>query len=109
MKILIVDDEEGIRSQIRWALADEYEVLEAADARTAIQIIKDERPDLVTIDIALIFRELKEYDVTELLDRVGRDAHGADIPFDTNPFVSFGVLEVFGIFHLFLISTPADE
>ena len=59
--------------------------------------------------IALIFRELEEYDITELLDRVGRDAHGADFPFDTNPFVSFGVLEFFGIFHLFLVSTPADE
>ncbi len=68
LKILIVDDEEGIRSQLKWALADEYEVLEAADARTAIQIIRDERPDLATIDIAL--------------SSIGEDTHGLDLLVD---------------------------
>jgi two-component system NtrC family response regulator len=52
-KILIVDDEESIRSQLRWGLADEYEVLTAATADEARRTLRDERPRVVTLDIAL--------------------------------------------------------
>jgi len=31
-KILIVDDEDSIRNQLRWGLAEEYEVLTAGTA-----------------------------------------------------------------------------
>lgn len=51
--ILVVDDEEGIRSQIKWALADEYRVLDAQNVEQSIAIIKKEKPDLVTLDITL--------------------------------------------------------
>jgi two-component system NtrC family response regulator len=64
-KILIVDDEEGIRSQICWALSDRYEVFQAADAPAALEIVKAEKPDLATIDIAL--------------SSVGEDTHGIDL------------------------------
>lgn len=64
-KILIVDDEEGIRSQIYWALSDHYEVFQAADAQTALEIVKAEKPDLAAIDIAL--------------SSVGEDTHGIDL------------------------------
>ncbi len=67
-KILIVDDEEGIRSQIYWALADQYEVFQAADAPAAIEIVRTEMPDLATIDIAL--------------SSVGEDTHGIDLLVD---------------------------
>jgi two-component system NtrC family response regulator len=52
-KILIVDDEESIRSQLKWGLADLYEVLTAATADEARRVLRDERPRVVTLDIAL--------------------------------------------------------
>ena len=52
-KILIVDDEESIRSQLKWGLADEYEVLTAATAEEARRLLRDERPRVVALDVAL--------------------------------------------------------
>jgi len=51
--ILIVDDEEGIRSQIKWALSDEYRVFDAKTAEESLEILKREIPNLVTLDITL--------------------------------------------------------
>ena len=34
-RVLIVDDEESIRNQLRWGLSDEFEVLTAANADEA--------------------------------------------------------------------------
>ena len=51
--ILVVDDDEGIRSQIKWAMADEYRVLGAQNAEESIEILKRENPNLVTLDITL--------------------------------------------------------
>ncbi len=52
-KILIVDDEEGIRSQIKWAFANDYTLYQAADYSEALKLAKAEKPDVVTLDIAL--------------------------------------------------------
>jgi two-component system NtrC family response regulator len=52
-KILIVDDEESIRSQLKWGLEDQYEVVTAATAEEARRALRDERPRVVTLDIAL--------------------------------------------------------
>ena len=52
-KILVVDDEEGIRSQLKWALTNEYDVFLAKDADESLKLIKTEAPNLVTLDIAL--------------------------------------------------------
>jgi two-component system NtrC family response regulator len=52
-KILIVDDEESIRSQLTWGLADQYEVLTAASAEEARRALRDERPRVVALDVAL--------------------------------------------------------
>lgn len=52
-KILIVDDEEGIRTQLLWALRSEYEVWQADSASPAISITKSESPNLVLLDLAL--------------------------------------------------------
>jgi two-component system NtrC family response regulator len=52
-KILIVDDEESIRSQLKWGLEDQYEVLTAATAEEARRALREERPRVVTLDVAL--------------------------------------------------------
>jgi two-component system, NtrC family, response regulator len=52
-KILIVDDEEGIRTQIHWALTKEYDLFQASSYDEAMKIAAEKKPDLVTLDIAL--------------------------------------------------------
>jgi two-component system NtrC family response regulator len=52
-KLLIVDDDEGIRSQLKWALADAYDVFLAGDRVTAMEIMTAEKPSLVLLDLGL--------------------------------------------------------
>lgn len=52
-KLLIVDDDETIRGQMRWALTDEYDINLAEDGETAIRFFKQEKPCLVTLDLGL--------------------------------------------------------
>lgn len=52
-KLLIVDDEEAIRDQMRWALNDDYDVLTAEDRAGAVALVKEHRPILVALDLGL--------------------------------------------------------
>jgi len=50
---LIVDDEEDIRTQMKWALAQDYEVFLAGDRGSAREIQVREQPPVVTLDLGL--------------------------------------------------------
>lgn len=52
-KLLIVEDDEAIRTQMKWAFAQDYEVLLAEDRKSALDILKRERPGIVTLDLGL--------------------------------------------------------
>jgi two-component system NtrC family response regulator len=52
-KLLIVDDDEGIRTQMKWALADAYDVRLAEDRVSALAIGNAEKPSLVLLDLGL--------------------------------------------------------
>jgi two-component system NtrC family response regulator len=52
-KLLIVDDEEDIRTQMKWALAQDYGVVLAEDRRSAMEIVEREKPAVVTLDLGL--------------------------------------------------------
>ena len=52
-KLLIVEDDESIRTQMKWALAQDYEVLLAEDRGSAMDIVKREKPPVVTLDLGL--------------------------------------------------------
>src|SRR4051812_31888727 len=52
-KLLIIDDDEDIRSQMKWALGDEYEVALAEDRLTAIEAYRAHRPTLALLDPGL--------------------------------------------------------
>ena len=53
-RILVVDDEEQIRRALRVALrANSYDVIEAADGETGLDLAAAERPDLIVLDLAL--------------------------------------------------------
>lgn len=52
-KLLVVEDDESIRKQMRWALTDDYEILMAEDRKTAVGAVRSEKPPLVTLDLGL--------------------------------------------------------
>ena len=53
-KILVIDDEQDIREIIKISLTDSgFQVLEAADGKTAIELARKEKPDLITLDIMM--------------------------------------------------------
>ena len=52
-KLLIVEDEDSIRTQMKWALAQDYEVFLAEDRDSALEIVRRERPAIVTLDLGL--------------------------------------------------------
>ncbi len=52
-KLLIVEDDESTRTQMKWALAQDYEVLPAEDRPSALSLFKKERPHVVTLDLGL--------------------------------------------------------
>jgi two-component system NtrC family response regulator len=52
-KLLIVDDDEEIRTQMKWALAGDYEVLTAADRPSALEQFGAGRPAVVLLDLGL--------------------------------------------------------
>lgn len=51
-KLLIVEDDEGLQRQLRWAY-DDYDVVVAGDRPTAIDMLLAEEPDVVTLDLGL--------------------------------------------------------
>ena len=52
-KLLIVDDDEEIRTQMKWALAQDYEVLLAEDRASALEIFRASQPSVVLLDLGL--------------------------------------------------------
>ena len=51
-RLLIVEDDEGLQRQLKWAY-DDYEVLVAADRAAAIDLIRSAEPSVVTLDLGL--------------------------------------------------------
>jgi two-component system NtrC family response regulator len=52
-KLLIVDDDEAIRTQMKWALVRDYEVLLAEGRPSALAVLKKEQPAVVMLDLGL--------------------------------------------------------
>ena len=52
-KLLIVDDDEEIRTQMKWALAKDYEVSLAEDRPTALENFRAAHPPVVLLDLGL--------------------------------------------------------
>ncbi|KJS20178.1 MAG: Fis family transcriptional regulator [Hoeflea sp. BRH_c9] len=54
VKILVVDDEPAIRKLLRVGLtAEGYSIIDATDARTAMEKVEAEQPDLILLDLGL--------------------------------------------------------
>jgi len=52
-RVLVVDDEDGIRTQLRWGLGDQFQVVVVATTDEARQAVQKERFDAVTLDLGL--------------------------------------------------------
>jgi two-component system NtrC family response regulator len=52
-KLLIVDDDDDICTQMKWALSDDYELLTAGDRATAVAAFSAHRPLVTLLDLGL--------------------------------------------------------
>jgi two-component system, NtrC family, response regulator len=52
-KLLIVDDDEAIRTQMRWALSQNYDVCFAEDRRGALEVYEANSPAVTLLDMGL--------------------------------------------------------
>ena len=53
LKLLIVDDDEGIRTQLKYALRDDFTLVFAEDRGETLSALKSEQPALVSLDLGL--------------------------------------------------------
>lgn len=75
-KILIIEDDKFLRELIGQKLLKEgYDIVEAVDGEKGIKSIKDEKPDLVLLDLIL-----PGMDGFEVLTKVKEDAEISQIP-----------------------------
>ncbi len=52
-KLLIVEDDEEIRTQMKWALAGDYDIVLAEDRASAVETFQTARPLVVLLDLGL--------------------------------------------------------
>jgi len=52
-KLLIVDDDDEIRTQMKWALANDYTILLADHRAAAVEMFRAEQPAVVLLDLGL--------------------------------------------------------
>ncbi len=69
-KILLVDDEENILKQMRWALDPDYEVFTTSDEGEAMSIFEQEKPPVVTLDLSLNPQNPADLGGIRLLDQM---------------------------------------
>ena len=50
--LLVVEDDAGLQAQLKWAYED-YRVLVAGDHDAAIEMLRADEPDVVTLDLGL--------------------------------------------------------
>lgn len=52
-RLLIVEDDPGLQSQMRWCFSDDLDVTVAADRESALTTLRRTEPDVVTLDLGL--------------------------------------------------------
>ncbi len=76
LKVLVVDDEADARELIERILSDcNAEVLKAADAAQALQLLLNERPDVLVSDIGM--PDVDGFDLLAMVRGLGRERGGA--------------------------------
>lgn len=75
MRILVVDDSVINLASVEQKLKDRYEVVTANSGERALRYLKNEKPDLILLDI-----RMAEMDGIETLKEIREMEGGADIP-----------------------------
>lgn len=52
-RLLIVEDDPGLQSQMRWCFSDDLEISVASDRESALAVLRREEPNVVTLDLGL--------------------------------------------------------
>jgi len=52
-KLLIIEDDEDLRKQMKWGLSKDFEVFTAGDRTSGLEIFMRENPSVVTLDLGL--------------------------------------------------------
>lgn len=68
-KILIVDDQPDIRRLIHLTLRKRYEIIEAGDGATALELVRARKPDAMILDVMMP----GEFDGFEVLKQIKGD------------------------------------
>ncbi len=76
VKLLLVEDNVGLREQMKWALGNEYEVSEAETLDSALREYRQEKPQIVCLDMGL---ENKPERGLEIIDAVLTEDRNAKI------------------------------
>jgi len=63
--VLVVDDDAGLRESFHLILEDEYDVIDVADGRQALEVVRTSQIDVVLLDI-----RLPEMDGIEVLEQI---------------------------------------
>ncbi len=74
-RLLVVDDEADAREVLTEVLEPEYEVLLAEDGEAAVELAREEHPDVVLMDLFM-----PRLDGLQALERLRSDATTSDIP-----------------------------
>ncbi len=69
-KLLLVDDEESILKQLRWALSPEYDVLTSSNENEALNLFEKEKPPVATVDLSLNPQNPGDLGGMRLLERI---------------------------------------
>ncbi len=73
-KILIVDDDEEIKRQLKWGLGQEYQILPAGSAAEAMALFREHRPKVATLDLGLHPHEEGVEEGLKVLSAILREA-----------------------------------
>ncbi len=76
MKLLLVEDNVGLREQMKWALNADYEILETETLDGCIEILRKQKPNVFCLDMGL---ENKPERGLEIIDAVLREDRLAKI------------------------------
>jgi two-component system NtrC family response regulator len=72
--LLIAEDNQALRENMKWALVSEHNVIEAETADDCVNQFKMKRPDLVCLDMGLDNEPLKGLEVIDSLMTIDRNA-----------------------------------
>ena len=74
IKLLLVEDNVGLREQMKWALNADYEVIEAETLAETLEALRSARPAVVCLDMGLENRPERGLDIIDAILTVDRQA-----------------------------------